>query len=324
MAEAVSEWPATGNVPIHTPVLLDQVLAALAPKPGGFYIDGTVGLGGYTEALLVASSTGGRVLGLDADRESLDVVGQKLALYGSRLVLEHSNFRFVREVARRHGFASVNGAALDLGLSSWQLAEESRGFSFRLDAELDMRFDRSQGHTARELVNTLDEEELRRILWEYGEENHGRRIARAIVRARPIRTTGELAGIIERILPRRGRIHPATKTFQALRVAVNDELGALREALPQFLDLLAPGGRLAVVTFHSLEDRIAKELFRRESSNCICDPRAPACICDHRATARLLAKKPIRPSREELQRNPRARSARLRVAEKLGPQETSS
>jgi 16S rRNA (cytosine1402-N4)-methyltransferase len=303
------------NVAPHVPVLLAPVISGLAPQPGGHAIDCTLGLGGYTERLLEATAPEGQVLGLDADPDALRVAAARLARFGDRVHLAHSNFRNVATVAAAHGFVRVDCAVLDLGLSSWQLAGPSRGFSFMQDDPLDMRFDRSQGETAADLVNELDEADLRQILWDYGEEDSGRRIARAIVEARPIRTTGQLAQIVERVVGHRGRIHPATKTFQALRIATNDELGALHEALPQIVGLLRPGGRLAVVSFHSLEDRIVKDFFRTESKDCICDPRAPACTCNHRATLRLVNRKPIVPDDAELSENRRARSAKLRIAE---------
>jgi 16S rRNA (cytosine1402-N4)-methyltransferase len=206
---------------------------------------------------------------------------------------------------------------MDLGLSSRQLDDGDRGFSFGQEGPLDMRMDRSQGQSAADLVNTLSEAELADILWQYGEERHSRRIARAIVAARPMTTTGQLADLVARTVGRREQIHPATRTFQALRIAVNDELGALREALPQARDLLRPGGRLVVIAFHSLEDRLVKQFFRQESRDCICPPELPVCVCQHEATLKVLTSKPVRPTADEIARNPRSRSARLRVAERL-------
>jgi 16S rRNA (cytosine1402-N4)-methyltransferase len=236
----------------------------------------------------------------------------------------HSSFSRLAEIARAHRFVPVDGVVFDLGLSSLQLADPARGFAFMVDGPLDMRFDLAEsGPTATELVNRLPGAELADLLFRYGEERQARRIAEAIVAARPIRTTRALAAVIERAVGRRGRIHPATRTFQALRIAVNDELAALEAALPQAVEILAPGGRLAVISFHSLEDRLVKRFLRRESRDCICPPEMPVCACDHRAMLRLVAQprpgrhKPIRPTADEIASNPRARSARLRVAERM-------
>jgi 16S rRNA (cytosine1402-N4)-methyltransferase len=215
------------------------------------------------------------------------------------------------------GFEQVDGILMDLGLSSRQLADAQRGFSFSQEGPLDMRLDPTTGPTAADLVNSLNESELARILWEYGEERHARRIARRIVASRPIGSSGQLADLVARTVGRREKIHPATRTFQALRIAVNQELTALDEALPQARDLLRPGGRLAVIAFHSLEDRLVKRFYRRESSDCVCPPEAPFCVCEHEATLRLVTRKPIRPTESEIEQNPRSRSARLRVAERL-------
>jgi 16S rRNA (cytosine1402-N4)-methyltransferase len=233
------------------------------------------------------------------------------------VVLVHSSFTCLAEIARARHFAPADGVLFDLGLSSLQLADPSRGFAFMTDGPLDMRFDPTQGgRTAAALVNRLSPEELARLLYRYGEERHARRIAEAIVAARPLHTTKELAATIERVVRRRGRIHPATRTFQALRIAVNEELAALEAVLPQAVEILAPGGRLAVVSFHSLEDRLVKRFLRRESSDCICPPEVPICMCDHRATLRLVTRKIVRPTADEIAANPRARSARMRVAQR--------
>jgi len=300
----------------HTPVLLHEALQGLAVRPEGWYVDCTVGLGGHSRSILEASAPGGRLLGLDADAESLEKVRQHLRSYGERARLVHGNFRNLEQIALENGVSQANGILMDLGLSSWQLASE-RGFSFQQDGRADMRFDVTQGASAAELVNTLSESELAQLLWRYGEEPFARRIARALVAARPISTSGELADVIARAVGRRGRIHPATQSFQALRIAVNAELDALEEALPQAVRLLTSGGRLAVISFHSLEDRIVKQFFRQESRDCICPPEAPGCVCGHRAVIRIIAKKPISPAQAEIAANPRARSAKLRIAEKL-------
>jgi len=300
----------------HVPVLLKEVIEGLNVKPGGLYIDATVGGGGHSEAILESSAPDGRLLGLDADPDALTRARKRLARFGERCVLVHANFSDLAEVARREGFFPVDGILFDLGVSSFQVDDPRRGFSFQADGPLDMRFDPRRRLTAAHLVNTLKEDELAELISHYGEEPKARRIARAIVEARPLRSTLELAAIVERAVGRRGRIHPATRTFQALRIAVNDELGALQKALPQAVELLASGGRLAVIAFHSLEDRIVKEFFRREARDCLCSPEVPVCTCHHRATLRIITKKPIRPSPGEVQVNPRSRSARLRIAER--------
>jgi 16S rRNA (cytosine1402-N4)-methyltransferase len=231
----------------------------------------------------------------------------------------HSSFTRLVEVADAYHFVPADGILFDLGLSSLQLADPARGFAFMADGPLDMRFDPTEGGpTAAALVNRLSPEEMATLLYRYGEERHARRIAEAIVAARPLHTTKELAATVEQVVRRRGRIHPATRTFQALRIAVNEELAALEAVLPQAVEILATGGRLAVISFHSLEDRRVKRFLRRESRDCICPPELPICTCDHRATLRLIARKPIRPSVDEIAANPRARSARLRVAERTG------
>ncbi len=301
----------------HVPVLYDAVLEWMAPISAGCYIDGTVGAGGHAWGILEASSPNGRLLGLDADPEALNIARERLAGFGDRAVLVHANFDSMETVAPAHGFDAVDGILLDLGLSSIQLADASRGFSFQREGPLDMRFNPQQPRTAADLVNTLPVDELADILWQYGEERYARRIARAIVAQRPVYTTQELVAIIERAVPGRGRVHPATRTFQALRIATNDELGALERALPQAVKLLKPGGRLLVISFHSLEDRIVKRFFREAERDCICPPELPACVCDHEATLKVLTRKPVTPSAEEIARNPRSRSAKLRVAARL-------
>jgi 16S rRNA (cytosine1402-N4)-methyltransferase len=243
----------------------------------------------------------------------------RLASFGGRIVVVHRSFSHLAEVAQACRFVPVDGILFDLGFSSLQLGDPRRGFAFMTDGPLDMRFDPQSGRpTAADLVNRLSTEELVALLVQYGEEKHSRRIAEAIVAARPLHTTAELVAVVEQVVKQRARIHPATRTFQALRIAVNDELATLEEALPQAVDVLAPGGRLVVISFHSLEDRIVKRFMRRESRDCICPPEAPACMCDHRATLRVITRKPVRPTPEQVAANPRARSARLRVAERVG------
>jgi 16S rRNA (cytosine1402-N4)-methyltransferase len=283
----------------HIPVLLQQTIELLAPRPDGRYIDGTVGAGGHTAEIAKASAPTGRVLGLDADPQALALAAANLAHLGDRIVLRHSNFTHLKKVASKTGFLPADGLVLDLGLSSMQLADEARGFSFQGTGPLDMRFDPQAPISAADLVNALSEKELADLIFTYGEEHASRRIARAIVQARPIATAAELAAVIERTMGRHGRIHPATRTFQALRIAVNRELDVLQETLPQIADVLAPGGRVVIITFHSLEDRIVKN-YLRESKE-----------------LRVLTKHPIQPTRDEKLANPRSRSAKLRAAERI-------
>ena len=313
----------------HIPVLYQEVLAGLQMKPGGHYIDATVGGGGHARGILMASAPAGELLGIDADPMAVATAREQLAEFGKRAVLVQGSFADLEEIALGHGFCPVDGIFLDLGLSSMQLEATGRGFSFQLDGPLDMRFDpltvhrRDSGHrpsqitTAADLVNTLPVKELADILFQYGEEPQARRIARAIVVERPINTTGELAALVERTVGRRRKIHPATRTFQALRIAVNNELECLAEALPQALRLLMPSGRLAIISFHSLEDRLVKQFFRNEARDCLCPPEVLICICGHRAALGIVTKKPISPSADEVTANPRSRSAKLRIAYRL-------
>ena len=302
---------------IHVPVLLHEVIAWLDVAPGRCYIDATVGLGGHAESILERSAPNGRLLGIDQDPDALGAARQRLALFGDRAVLAQAPHTELQNLARAVGFDRVDGALFDLGVSSLQLDDPTRGFSFRERGPLDMRMNPDQDLTAEEMLNTWPEHELARIIYEYGEERHARRIAREITRRRPLHDTQELAELVRRVVRHSGRIHPATRTFQALRIAVNGELESLREVLPQAVQLLKPGGRLAVVSFHSLEDRIVKQFIRRETQGCICSPQAPGCTCEHVATLRGLSKKPITATDEEVARNPRSRSAKLRVAVKL-------
>ncbi len=301
------------------PVLLSAVLEGLRPRSGMSFIDATLGAGGHAAALLEASAPDGRLLGFDRDAAALEVARRRLARFGDRVRVVHASYAQIGRLAPAHGFEAVDGILFDLGLSSLQLDDPARGFSFRFDAPLDMRFDPRHGITAAELVNELPEERLAALLREYGEERHARRIARAIVAARPVRTTGRLAEVVARAVPRarHERIHPATRTFQALRIAVNEELEALERALPQAVELLRPGGRLAVISFHSLEDRIVKRFMRREAQDCLCPPEQLVCTCEHVARLRVITRKPIMATEEEIAANPRARSARLRLAERV-------
>ena len=301
----------------HAPVLLHEAVDYLAVQPGGRYVDCTTGAAGHGRAILEAAAPGGLLLGLDADPVAIAVARENLASFGDSVRLVESNFRELRRVCRRQNFTPVHGILFDLGISSMQLADE-RGFSFQVDAPLDMRFNPNQALTAADIINHYSEQDLADVIWRFGEDPASRRIARAVIRARPLRSTTELAALIARAAggPRR-RIHPATRTFQALRIAVNDELGALRDALSQSIEVLGRGGRLVVISFHSLEDRIVKQFFQQESRDCICPPEQPTCTCGHRATLRLVTRRSVTPSPGEIAVNPRSRSARLRAAERL-------
>ena len=339
----------------HVPVLLEEVLNYLQPVPGGQYIDATIGGGGHAEAILARSAPDGKVLGIDADAQALARVRAGLAemVNSGRLLLVQGNFgelaRIIRDEADFSSFDGrdsprsyeprVDGILLDLGFSSDQMDDPQRGFSFSVDGPLDMRLDQSQELTAADVVNTASEEQLAEIFWRYGEENRSRQIAWRIIRERergPITRTGQLARLAAAGVPYNpGAIHPATRVFQALRIAVTRELEQLEAALPQMLEILSAGrmqhrsgsgqeqaessrgGRMVIISFHSLEDRIVKTFMRREASDCICPPGVPVCVCGHKARLRILTTKPVTPSREEINDNPRARSARLRAAEAI-------
>jgi 16S rRNA (cytosine1402-N4)-methyltransferase len=309
----------------HLPVMPVEVLAMLATRPGHHTIDATVGGGGHAQRILAASDPDGRLLGLDADGAAIAKVGDRLGpLAGERLVLRQANFREIGTVAPEAGFAQVDGCLFDLGLSSDQLADAERGFSFRTPGALDMRFDTSTGAPASELLATLDAAELAALFKQYGEEPFAARIGRAIVNARetaPIETARDLAALVEQVAPGRApgrrRVHPATRVFQALRIAVNEELDALQAGLAAGLDLLRPGGRLVVLSYHSLEDRIVKRFFQAERRGCTCPPEAPVCVCGRQPRLRLVTPKGLVPEEAEVAANPRARSARLRAAERL-------
>jgi len=279
-------------------------------------VDGTIGAGGHAWGILEASSPEGRLLGLDLDPQALGIARQRLQPFEGRAVLVQASYTTLPEQIQELGWPPVQGIVLDLGISSMQLDTPERGFSFQSDGPLDMRFGPGSPLRASDLVNNLPENELADLLWRYGEDTQARRLAKAIVRARPLTTTRQLAEVIARASPHRGRIHPATRAFQALRIAVNSELQALEEVLPKAVAALAPGGRLAVISFHSLEDRIVKQFFRRESRDCICPPEQLICTCGHRATLTEITRHPLQTSENEAGQNPRARSARLRVAEK--------
>lgn len=302
----------------HVSVLLTEVVAALAPRPGGAFIDGTVGAGGHAEALLRAAGPGARLLGLDADPAALALTAGRLAPFGDVVTLVHSNFRYLAAVAARHGITAVDGVLLDLGVSTMQLTAPGRGFTFSDATGLDMRFGHGETLTAAEIVNGWAEAELAALIYRNGDDPAARVIARAVVAARPVGSAAHLAAVIARAVGRKGRTHPATRTFQAIRMEVNRELEAVAAVLPQALTLLRPGGRLAVISFHSGEDRVVKSFIARESRDCICPPGLPECRCGHVAQLRAVSRGAIRPSELEVRRNPASRSARLRVAERLG------
>ena len=302
---------------LHQPVLYHEIIHALQPKNAGRYVDGTLGAGGHARGILEACAPDGCLLGLDVDPQALALARETLAPYGERARLIQTSYDSLAETLREISWNEVDGILLDLGLSSMQLDTPERGFSFQQDAPLDMRFDPDSPTTAADLVNTLPQDELADLIYRYGEERASRRIAQAILKARPLQTTRQLAAVIEAVLPRKGHIHPATKTFQALRIAVNEELDRVENVLPQAVAALKSGGRLAIISFHSLEDRIVKAYFRRESRDCICPPKQPVCTCGHIATLKEISRKPIIPGEAEIMANPRARSAKLRIAEKL-------
>ncbi len=315
----------TGGGPVapHRPVLLQESVALLAPERGGLFIDATLGLGGHSEALLEASANV-RVFGLDRDHEALRFAVERLARFGERFRAFHSNFRSIRQVVEEAGEQDLSGVLADLGVSSLQFDTPERGFSFRQDAPLDMRMDAgSEDETAAELLARLDEEEIARVIYEYGEERRSRRIARWVVerreQGRPVETTKDLADLVARAVgyKRTDKIHPATRTFQALRIAVNAELESLNEFLETAIDLLKPSGRLAVISFHSLEDRIVKRTLQRLSGKCECGARMPVCTCGARRAVEVLTRRPVVPTEEEADVNPRARSAKLRACQKL-------
>jgi 16S rRNA (cytosine1402-N4)-methyltransferase len=302
----------------HVPVMVAEAVEWLRPRPGALLVDATVGLGGHAAALLAAAPDT-RLLGLDRDPAALAIARERLGTSGDRVLLRQDRFAEVSRVLSEVGWDGADAVLLDLGVSSLQLDDPTRGFSFQAEGPLDMRMDPTAGVDAAEIVNRWPEEELARLLRDYGEEPRARAVARAIVRRRPLATTAELSDVVRRVLGRgRPGHHPATRTFQALRIAVNDELGELERFLSDGWMLLRPGGRLAVLAYHSLEDRRVKETFRRWAANCVCPPRTPVCVCGWRAKVRVLTPRPVRPAAAEIARNPRARSARLRVVERLG------
>jgi 16S rRNA (cytosine1402-N4)-methyltransferase len=301
----------------HEPVLYKEIIHALQPHAGGRYVDGTLGAGGHARGIMEASAPDGQLLGLDVDPQALAIARRYLAPYEHRIHLAQASYTSLAAQLEEQGWEAVDGILLDLGASSMQFDTPERGFSFLHDAPLDMRFGPQAVQTAADLVNTSSERELADLIYQYGEERDSRKIARAIVKARPIHTTRELVAAIESVSPRRGdRVHPATRTFQALRIAVNEELTSIEEVLPQAVAALKPGGRLAVISFHSLEDRIVKDFFREQSKDRINPPYEQIYEEERKATLKEVNRKPITPSEEEIKSNPRARSAKLRIAEK--------
>ena len=307
----------------HRPVLLEECIQGLAIRPDGIYVDGTLGRGGHSEEIAKRLTAGGRLLCIDRDRQALEEGAARLAPWAGQITFLHGNFGDLDALLDQAGVGQVDGMLFDLGVSSPQLDDPERGFSYQTDAPLDMRMDREDALTAWTVVNQWPQGELRRILTQYGEERHAGAIASAIVRAReqaPIATTGQLVEVIRRAMPAaalREKQHPAKRTFQAIRIAVNDELGSVSRMLQQAIPRLRPGGRLAVISFHSLEDRIVKSELAAAAKGCVCPPSFPVCVCGRQPQVRLVSRKPILPSQREIDENPRARSAKLRLAEKL-------
>lgn len=306
------------TMPIHIPVLLEEALEALNVQPGKRYVDCTLGLGGHAKSILENSQPGGMLLGIDADPDATRLARATLADYTKTTIIANDNFANLERICRENGFLPVHGVLLDLGISSAQLGASGRGFSFQYDSPLDMRFDPAQQLTASDIVNTYTENELAHIIWNYGEERYSRRIARHIISNRPISSTIKLASVIEQAVGRRAeKIHPATRTFMALRIAVNHELANLASALEQAVNCLDHKGRLAVISYHSLEDRVVKQFMMKESKACLCPPSTPVCQCGHKPVLMLISRKVTKPSLGEIALNPRSRSAKMRVAERL-------
>ncbi len=306
----------------HVSVLLDECIEGLNIKSDGIYVDGTLGGAGHSSQI-AARLTGGRLVGIDRDQVALKAAGERLAPFGDRVTLVHSNFSEIKQVIRDLGIGAVDGILLDLGVSSPQLDDGERGFSYMADAPLDMRMNRQDTLTAYTVVNTYSYDELKRILYDYGEERYAPQIASAICRRReekPIETTLELCDVIRSAMPAaalREKQHPAKRSFQAIRIAVNDELGAVEKVMEDAMECLAPGGRLCIITFHSLEDRIVKVGMANGAKGCDCPPNFPVCVCGKKPKVRIITRKPIVSAQEELDRNPRARSAKLRICEKI-------
>lgn len=309
--------PGGGENP-HSPVLYQLSIDILQPMSGGRYIDGTLGAGGHARGILEASQPDGRLLGLDVDDQALEIAAINLKDFQDRAMIRKSSYAELDLLMSSIGWDCANGIILDLGVSSMQLDTPERGFSFIKEAPLDMRFNQSSGIRAEELLNTWDERSIADIIWRFGEEPKSGQIAREIIARRPLKTTADLAALVLSVYKgKRGKVHPATKTFQAIRMAVNQELETLDKGLRRSVEALCANGRLVVISFHSLEDRMVKQFFQRESRDCICPPDQLVCTCGHKASIRIITKKPLTPAKEEIERNPRARSAKLRAVEKI-------
>ena len=306
------------TTPIHQPVLLQEAIEALQVQPGKRYVDCTLGHGGHAQAILRRSQPGGKLLGIDADSEAIRVSKSRLINYAESVIMVNDNFVNLETICRENNFLPVQGILFDLGISSAQIEEPWRGFSFQQDGPVDMRFSQGQELTAADIINILSEDKLAELIRSYGEERYSQQIAKHIVRHRPIPTTLALASVIEHAVGgRKGKIHPATRTFMALRIATNRELENLTIALKQAISCLDPNGRLVVISYHSLEDRLVKQIMKQESIGCVCPPKIPECICGHTPTLKLISKKVITPSPGEIEANSRSRSAKLRVAERI-------
>lgn len=302
----------------HTTVLLEETVAQLPLATGKIFVDGTMGGGGHSERILQCSQA--ELIAVDKDDQAFGYAKARLEAYEKRVTFVKSDFKEIKEILQQLNIAQIDGMVLDLGVSSFQLDDAERGFSYMKDAPIDMRMDRRAAFSAYDIVNGYDKQALQKIIYEYGEEKFGSRIAEAIIRNRPIKTTLQLAEVIKQAIPasnRRTGPHPAKRTFQALRIEVNDELGILQQAIEDIIDVLAPGGVISIITFHSLEDRIVKNTFRTAEHPCTCPPEFPQCICGKKSKGKVLTRKPILPSEREVELNPRARSAKLRAFQKI-------
>ncbi len=308
----------------HVPVLLDEVIDGLNLQPSGIYVDGTLGGAGHSSQIAARLSAGGRLIGIDQDRDAIAAASGRLAAYGDMVTIVHDNYEHIPQILQQLGISSVNGILLDIGVSSYQLDNPERGFSYNSDEPLDMRMDQESPVTAADIVNERSQEELTRILRDYGEERYAAGIARRIVQERenrPFATTGDLVRVIRASVPMKMQEkygNPCKRSFQAIRIACNRELDVLQDSIDQLIDLLAPGGRLCIITFHSLEDRIVKNAFRRNENPCTCPPEFPVCVCGRKSKGKVITRKPIVPSEDELERNKRAASSKLRIFEKAG------
>lgn len=306
----------------HKSILLEETIEGLAIRPDGIYVDGTLGGGGHSYQVAKRLTEGGKLIGIDQDAEAIEAAGERLKEFQERVIIERSNYVSFREILNKHGIDKVNGILLDLGVSSHQLDDPERGFSYREDAPLDMRMDQRNPITAKDIINTYSETELFRMIRDYGEDPFAKNIAKHIVRAReqaPVTTTFELVEIIKQAIPAKVRAkggHPAKQTFQAIRIELNGELNVLKDSLNGMIDALDSGGRIAIITFHSLEDRIVKNAFRDAENPCTCPKEFPVCVCGKKSKGKVITRKPILPSAEEQEENPRSKSAKLRIFEK--------